>query len=365
MWLGRYGALRKGVSVEGKCSQVPNHVEGDLKAWSDVPDEGWSTLLVGNGLSINLWSRFGYGRLRDNATLDEEAADLFDELGTNDFEEVMGKLLDARRLCRLHGMAADRLDLSYTSIKDSLFHAVSTAHVEWSDICDLQLPRIADELAQFSSVFTTNYDLCLYWATRVYQGPDTMCDYFWNAGNVFDPENIALKPRYRPVHYLHGGLHLWQDVGGANGKWTRGGGKGAKEVKLLDLVGQYTPDSQRRPLFVSEGSAREKEATIKASPYLSFCLDRLREDDKPLVVFGHALSEQDAHIYRAVRAGGSHAIAVGIHSSEGPDRVTEARARVRRVLGENGKRNVYFFDSRTHPLGDPSLHVPDPEAAGS
>jgi len=42
-------------------------VDGPLCAWEEIADEGWVTLLVGNGLSINISSRFEYGSLYEEA----------------------------------------------------------------------------------------------------------------------------------------------------------------------------------------------------------------------------------------------------------------------------------------------------------
>lgn len=41
-----------------------------LENWSDIEgDTEWSTLLIGNGASINLWQEFEYKRLFDRAEI--------------------------------------------------------------------------------------------------------------------------------------------------------------------------------------------------------------------------------------------------------------------------------------------------------
>src|SRR5699024_1203312 len=98
-------------------------------------------------------------------------------------------------------------------------------------------------------------------------------DFFWNGGGVFNPDDVDIREsRATRLYYLHGALHLWQDDStSTNGKWASSDGK------LLSLLEQYTTQSPRRPLFVSEGTSSAKLRTIRQSPYLSFCLKSLRD----------------------------------------------------------------------------------------
>jgi hypothetical protein len=73
-------------------------------------------------------------------------------------------------------------------------------------------------------VYTTNYDLCLYWSHLESYPRPNIKDYFWNSGNTFDPANASIDDA-TSMHYLHGGLHLWaDDATGVNGKWTSAAG---------------------------------------------------------------------------------------------------------------------------------------------
>ncbi|MBL0003746.1 MAG: hypothetical protein IPP00_07050 [Actinomycetales bacterium] len=38
-------------------------IHGQLADWPALADDEWSTLLLGNGLSMNLWPGFGYKSL--------------------------------------------------------------------------------------------------------------------------------------------------------------------------------------------------------------------------------------------------------------------------------------------------------------
>jgi uncharacterized protein DUF4917 len=80
-----------------------------LLPWPDVSDEDWPTLIVGNGMSINVWQGFSYDRLYDEAGLDATTCRVFDELGTSNFERVLEALSHAE-------IVLDALGRSATSV---------------------------------------------------------------------------------------------------------------------------------------------------------------------------------------------------------------------------------------------------------
>jgi hypothetical protein len=173
-------------------------------------------------------------------------------------------------------------------------------------------------------------------------------DFFWNTGNTFDPENVDVLQR-TAMYYLHGAIHLWQDDCGNSGKWTN-----ANDGNLLSLAENYPPGSSKVPLFVSEGSSKAKLQTIRRSPYLNFCLDSLRDDQDNTVVFGHSLDKRDKHIVAALNKGAPREVAVSIYPRTDDQWIIQEKARITLLLGENKPR---FFDSTTHPLGNPSLTI--------
>jgi hypothetical protein len=74
------------------------------------------------------------------------------------------------------------------------------------------------------------------------------------------------------------------------------------------------------------------------------------------VVIGHSLSKQDVHIIQALNdSPHRRRIAVSIYPGLGPHQIVAEKGRIQAALP--GHR-VSFFDSTTHPLGDPALRVP-------
>lgn len=323
-----------------------------LEKWPDVADPTkWPTLLVGNGASVNLWGDFAYPSLYERATLSAVAEAVFADLDVTNFEMVLEAIHHAHVVVKALGNTTEAIDAEYKLVRDALFGAVHGVHIGWAQLTASRFDKIADVIQGHTAVYTTNYDLCMYWArigatARAMKRP--VVDFFWSAEHTFDPENVEVW-HGTAMYYLHGAIHLWQDDRGNNGKWTS-----ANERNLLSIAENYPPESSKLPLFVSEGSSKAKLQTIGRSPYLNFCLDSLRDDQKNTVVFGHSLGEQDKHIVAALNKGAPREVAVSIYPRNDEQSIIQEKARITKLLGENKPR---FFDSTTHPLGDPSLTI--------
>ncbi len=212
-------------------------------------------------------------------------------------------------------------------------------------------PHCARSFLQYEAIFTTSYDLLLYWSMgSSTQGFDGFCDYFWSNGcNEFDPRSVNVHPGYVPVHFVHGAMHLIVGGNGATRKLTRLGGS------LLDQFGEPVDgDSDARPLLVTEGSSHDKLRAIDGNDYLTHCLNQLKAHDGPLVVFGHGFGEQDMHLVDAINRHPDRPVAVSIRPKEHHVDVRPRQANVRRLLDAE---ELYFFDAETYQLGDPNMRV--------
>lgn len=330
----------------------------ELKTWSELRNRTkWPTLLIGNGASINLWSDFAYQSLFRQATLSTVAKAVFTDLETTNFELALEAIHHAHVVVDALQSSTDTIDRQYEHVRDSLFDAVRAAHVEWQQVTDRRFDQIAGVIQDHAAVYTTNYDLSLYWSRMAASTVDTrqFIDFFWGEDCTFDPESVEIRDRIA-TYYLHGAIHLWQDDRGVNGKWTI-----ASRGNLFSLSRNYSPDGSKLPLFVSEGSSKAKLQTIGRSPYLKFCLDSLQESHDNTVIFGQALGEQDKHIVTALNQGQAREFAVSIYPAASERWIIKEKARIADLLGDN---EVAFFDSTTHPLGDSSLTIPSPSAAG-
>lgn len=324
--------------------------DGSLLSWSEVADlHEWAVLLLGNGLSINVWSRFDYGSLFDKAQdkwLTDEDRALFD--GTPNFERALGDIGTAIRVNEVVNNPTKKLLQRYQNIQLALGQAVKAVHINKTSISDEALATIRAEMLKFQWVFTTSYDLIVYWAMG-HGGYKPFVDCFrWNNRCQFDTTRAEVGTNDHPVYFLHGGLHLVTSPSEVTWKVRA---KGLRSI--LDQFGKpIDGDPQARPLLVTEGSSRDKLRAIEGNDYLTHSLDRLRQSqDLPLVIFGSSLGKQDAHLVEALSENPQRPVAVSMRRA--PRKETAAKQI--NIYERLEVDPLYFFDAETHPLGSSKL----------
>jgi hypothetical protein len=335
--------------VEKVVDQHSPEDEPLLPLWEQVsPEFANAALLAGNGVSSNVWSRFQYNSLYEVARSPHRTnrlvgvdTQLFNALGTRNFERVLRALRISIETNHVFGVTAEPHEARYDGIRQALIESVHAVHVEWLDVAGARLMQLNAALASYRAVFTTSYDLLIYWAMM--NAPGAFIDFFWHG--CFDIKDTDVMPGRRPVYFLHGGLHLFRDEDGRTCKRVAGGGN------LLQL---FAADADyREPLFISEGVAADKLRAIRASDYLSFCYESLRRETGPLVIVGHALSDEDEHIVAALQR--PHlSVAIGIRANSQEEK--DAKTAAYQMKLPAAQRT--FFDATTHPLGDVALNVP-------
>ncbi len=324
--------------------------DGSLQSWTEI-EAGLenAVLLLGNGLSINVWPRFAYGSLLDHATdegLTPEDLILFD--GRSNFERVLADLNTAIRVNEAVKLDAAPIYERYRSIQRALGRAIREVHVGMSQVPASTLKAIRDEMVRYEWIFTTSYDLIIYWAMACGGTWEPFVDGFkYGARLEFDPARYTVYENQVPVYFLHGALHLV--VGGSGVTWKLR----RRDVRtILDQFGEpIDNDPQARPLLVTEGSARDKLRAIEGNPYLSHALGQLGTIDLPVVVFGSSLSQQDQHLVDALNEHPARTVAISM--LPGSERTL---APVQNdIYGRLEAERLLFFDATTHPLGASSL----------
>lgn len=328
--------------------QIDHH----LIDWPEIEGKIWKSLLLGNGFSINIWDHFEYGSLFEvskGANVDEKLSEnsiaLFDLIGSTNFEDVLRILFHARLVDQQLGSPqAGQIEQLYTNTKNSLASAVSYAHVQsWFPA----LKNINKALRSFSNVFTTNYDLIPYWAI-MYEDTWRFKDLFWGEETTFDPKNTAVNADRCVISYLHGAIHLVELPNGKTKKLTANGI--ATLTELFDLT-----HPEQFPLFISEGSSERKLSRIKRNDYLRFAFEKFTQTSGNLIVLGHALhKDYDQHILDALKSSQIEAIAVSVWPNQKPKDILSFKLR---ILSELHGKELYFFNSTTHPLGAQELRV--------
>ncbi len=327
-------------------------LDGSLEDWRELaPAFSRSALLCGNGLSANVWPAFGYRSLFDHARAGGLADDdlaLF--AASENFERVLSDLNTAIRVNETLGLPAGSVYERYRSIQHGLGHAIREVHVRRSQMPDATLARIREELLRYQWIFSTSYDLLLYWAMGCGGSFEPFIDHFRGRRLSFDAARADVYAEDLPVYFLHGALHLV--VGGAGLTWKLRSG----EIKtLLDQFGEpIAGDAQARPLLVTEGTAADKLRAIEGNEYLAHALQTLRSLDLPIVVFGSSLGAQDDHLLDALDEHPERAIAVSLR----PGSRRELAARQADVYARLQTEELRFYDASSHPLGATALRVP-------
>ena len=322
-------------------------------------------LLLGNGFSMSFDSKiFSYNAMHDFVSQEGDAdlKALFDSAMTKDFEVVMRQLvafIGYAEVLQLGDEVVDRIRDLYSKLKSSLIRAISAMHPEHvfkvpeaKSISCANFLRIF--LDQHGQVFSTNYDLLMYWVL-MRQEIKTAGDGFGRDLVEEGEAKLGQEPEYselrwgrhretQQVHYLHGGLHLFDD--------------GVEIVKEQYDEGSYIMENISRrleeaqfPVFVTAGSGREKLEHIAHNRYLSHCFDRFCQVEGSLVTFGFAFGDQDSHIFEAINKAAKQgrkssprlwSVYVGVYCDQDLGRIPQLKSAL--------KCKVTAYDARTAPV---------------
>jgi len=330
-------------------------VDDQLPSWAEVKGQfrDGSGILIGNGASQAVWEKFAYQSLYDQAQsgvdhpLSSEDKKIFKSLQTKNFELVLGALSTTSTITKILHKDETFIRERYKNIQRALVEAVHSVHVRWDKVPQETLLQIRSAILDFESVFSTNYDLLLYWAVMAGNASGEFKDYLWGENQEFDLTDTQISGSVTRVLYLHGGLHLYRLPSGATIKRT------AEPAKsLLDSFGVPFRDNAT-PLFITEGTSEDKLASIRRSDYLSFAYSCFSRREGPMVVFGHSLSDTDSHLVRAMKQWGSFNVAISLRQDDSM-KIVQRKATLRNLL-PNIK--LLFFDAATHPLGMDKLRV--------
>ncbi len=323
----------------------------NLIPYQAVAADAKRNLLLGNGFSQGLHGGFQYVSLKDRAEaaglIGEEVRRLFEQLGTSDFEHVLSRLVEAQLVNAAHGIGSEPLERSHRATRDALIQVVSLTHPERRLLDRAKLGHYRHELRRFERIFTTNYDLLLYWIAaqqdRDGEGLEGFRDFFWSDQSSFDVANAGLSLGPTHIYYLHGALFLQRrDARVHKVKRDRAGGS-----DLLTTLRKALESAA--PVFVSEGDSAAKRRSIAQNDYLEWTYRQLETLNDGITVFGHSLSEQDNHILAALCRGCQGPIAVGLYGEPSKQRKAAA-ALLARCISHQREDGIVFFDAGTFPL---------------
>ena len=330
-------------------------------------------VLLGNGFSIGAHEEFRYGSLFERAktSLPRRIQALFHRYGTTNFEVILRQLDEGAWLAEHYGLSPrtrhQDMRRDYETLKEVFVDAIGKIHPDTrTAVADDMLFRAASFLKNFDSVFTTCYDLLLYWAIlhSSENGPIPFQDGFaWDSGN--GGESLVflgqVVPSKRFVHFLHGALHLTAWHGEVH-KLTRE--ESDFEYSLVEQI-RDALEERRYPLVVLEGDYVNKLVRIESSNYLSWVFRRFQGIRGHLFTYGTSFSDEDRHLQDAIAYNPRlKSLFVGVYGDVNSHDNQRLISSVSDLIAKRGTFNeqisrrqranldVSFYDSSTAPVWD-------------
>ncbi len=320
-------------------------------------------ILLGNGFSMAYnKERFSFtsllGSALDKGIIKHNGAvcKLFKSLRTCDFEYVIKLLEDSTLVLAAYGkQEISEIKKDAMNLKEHLVQTITNNHPDkCTSITTEEYENCKKFISQFDLIYTLNYDLLLYWVIvkMVEEENFEITDGFTK--NEQD-NNYCVYPNVGgksfKYHHLHGGLHLFK--------------KAPNTIKLvfkdvnISLIDQIRENLKNNhyPVFISEGSAQQKETKITENPYLDHCYKSLKSLKRDLVIFGTGLKKNDEHIKKAIINSDCPNIFIGVSDTNKISEWApfEHNFKSRKVPVGQGKgkkkteqeRNVYYYDYHT------------------
>lgn len=303
------------------------------------------SILIGNGLSLSIHDGFNYSGLFERAFKDDSKSaekKIFKLLKTKNFEEVLRLLKLCSKILKLYKMTPENLKFlgkKYVILQNIFIETIKGIHPNYEQVSE-SIKKLSIDLQLFERVFTTNYDLILYWAMM--ENKNKFTDRIVKEGNgewtVYEEDHPVKRTH---VYFLHGGIHLSEDI--FNNFLKIESDKGG------DLLNQcLNKEKGHLPLYVAEGRSVEKVKKIKNNKYLNICLEKLSENQSlktgevlPLIIFGQSLNEvYDKHIIEVINRSKTKQIFYGIFNLSEKYFIRE---KIEKIFWE---KDVVFFSSR-------------------
>lgn len=333
-------------------------------------------LLLGNGFSISCKPDiFHYASLFQEADFSPipEIEDVFEELNTQDFEQVIKTLESAAKLIHLYNSkvpeVSEKMCNHASSLKEILISTVAQNHPSLpTEIEEDKIWACRNFLRNFVGnserkkngyIFTLNYDLLLYW-TLMNEGnlfteePFNLetNDGFGNEINNLDADYVVWQgdsgAHGQRIIFLHGALHLF-DAGSELQKftWVRSG------LPLIDQI-RSAMETNKFPIFVSEGTSQQKKNKIRHNAYLyqgSKVLGSNADTAKhSFFIYGHSLADNDDHILLALARGKFKLLFISIYGDPNNSSNQEIIAKAERLKDErldSYPLEIHYFDAES------------------
>lgn len=336
-------------------------MENKLLTYDEVLKQTDETkhLLLGNGFSMAydknrfsftslLQSAIDKGIIKENSNIHQ----IFKNNNTSDFEEVVKILENTSKILKIYTQderLCKQLSDDSKKLKRFLVDIITNNHPEKiTEISDNKFNSTINFIKEYKNIYSLNYDLLLYWTTeklrekinnKIIQDKTEFIDGFHNSDNgqdvVFDNNS-----RNNTCFYLHGALHIFDNGNEIIKKTYSRTGKPLKEQITEEL------NNNRYPVFVSEGTSKQKKTKIIHNAYLNHCYKSLSSIGKNLIVFGTMLKSNDEHIQDAILKSKVANIYFGVSNLEKGKNDLNSFIEKNNNLEKN-KKKILFYDYKS------------------
>jgi hypothetical protein len=271
-------------------------------------------LLLGNGFSMAYDSKiFSYNALSTfiEKTNNPLLQKLFSTIKTRNFEQIMQQLDNFSVIAEAFNADkrfVDKIKIASSTLKSGLIEAVKELHPEHVFIVPEEKSKkcsmfLEEYLSKGGKIFSTNYDLLLYWVLMRNNSKNATDGFgrdLENTNEYINEEDLEFSElrwgKYKDdqtIFYLHGALPIFDT--------------GINIVKeeydtqnyLLEKINSRM-ENKEYPIFVTAGNAKEKLNHIMHNKYLSFCYDEFSALQGSLIILGFNFGNYDLHIIDAI-----------------------------------------------------------------
>lgn len=313
-----------------------------------------ANLLLGNGFSMAYdYNRFSFTSLLKSAIekkiIEEDSTifKVFDYLKTNDFEYVLKILDDLHVLIPIYCDKNNILDVKKDSenLKEYLVDVITNNHPEnANDLTDFEYKCCINFIKDYKRIFTLNYDLLIYWVSmRLKENKENIKTIFKPSDGFSYNDNdneLEFINDNRNLYFLHGALHIFDDGYRVIKNNYIKNNKTLKEQTLDNLK------NKKYPIFVSEGTSKQKMSKINHNSILSSAYQSFKKSGSKnidLVIFGTILKTKDEHIQEAILNNNYKNIYIGVSD------LNKAKHKLNNFISDTEKKGkkIFFYDYKT------------------
>lgn len=300
-------------------------------------------LIIGNGASIAINQNFNYKSLYDYCVdeklLTTNAIQLFNELNTVNFEQVLLACLYAKSVNHSLGKEIDEINDLYKEVRKALIIAIRDIHPLPDQNMYIDFERIWNFASKFRKVFSLNYDLTFYWTVMEYNSKKKFRD-----GFIYGKFDYSKKPN---IFYPHGSLLFTTSTYGDVEKISAQQSHTSNQTPLLDTIFESW-NNGRVPLFVSEGTTKQKQNEISRNSYLSTAfreLSKANYGNNIVFIYGFSFSDNDTHILEALKKRDVKQLFISVYTGEDGNSQSfcyDVKSKIKRYLPY---AQITFFDA--------------------